>query len=252
MRATLKTTIAAALVAAFMQSPATHAAIFGDDEARRAILDLRNRLDTLQRDLNARIDAKTDKSGTLDLATQNEQLRQEIARLRGQIEVLTNELANTQQRQKDFYADLDARLRKLEPQKMTIDGNEVSVEQGEQAMYESALALLKAADYRGAAAAFNDFLRRYPRSGFAPSAQYLLGTAYYAQRDYQNAINAQQAVVNNYPGNPKAADAMLNIASSQTEMKDRAAARKTLEALIAQYPDSAAAKTAKERLATLR
>lgn len=252
MRPSLKTLIAAALAAALAHGTAAQAAIFGDDEARRAILDLRNRIETLQRDVNARLDAKTDKSGTLDLATQNEQLRQEIARLRGQIEVLTNELANTQQRQKDFYVDLDGRLRKLEPQKMTIDGNEVNVEPGEQAQYDSAVALLKAADYRGAAAAFNDFLRRYPRSGFAPSAQYLLGTAYYAQRDYQNAINAQQSVINNYPDNSRAADAMLNIASSQAELKDRAAARKTLETLIGRYPESGAAKTAKDRLAAFR
>ena len=57
---------------------------------------------------------------------------QEIARLRGQIEVLANELANTQKRQKDFYTDLDARLRNLEPRQITIDGQEAAVGVSEQ------------------------------------------------------------------------------------------------------------------------
>lgn len=252
MRHLLKTTLAAAILAAFTHMPVAHAALFGDDEARRAILDLRSRIETLQNDLSARLDNKADKSSTLDLSTQNEQLRQEVARLRGQIEVLTNELANTQQRQKDFYVDLDTRLRKLEPQKITIDGSEVSVDPNERRTYETALALFKAGDYRTAGAAFTDFLRRYPQSGFAPSAQYLLGTTYYALRDYQNAISAQQDVVNKYPSSPKAADALLNIASSHTELKDRTAAKRALETLVAQYPESSAAQTAKERLETLR
>ncbi|EGF32830.1 TPR repeat containing exported protein [Oxalobacteraceae bacterium IMCC9480] len=228
------------------------AGLFDDDEARRAILDIRARIDSVRRDADIKLDTKPDKNSLLDVASQNEQLRQEVAKLRGQLEVLTNEVANTQQRQKDFYVDLDTRLRKLEPQKMTVDGKETSVEPAEQKTYEAALALFKAGDYKTSGAAFTDFMRRYPQSGFAPSAQYFLGTTYYAQRDYRNAITAQQVVVKNYPENPKAADALLNIASCYAELKDRPAAKKSLETLVAQYPSSPAAQTAKERLAALR
>jgi len=179
-------------------------------------------------------------------------LRQEIAKLRGQIEVLTNELTNTQKRQKDFYVDLDGRLRKLEPKTVTIDGKEVSVEQSEQRAYDAALAYFKAGDYKNAGASFYDFTRRYPQSGLAPSAQYWLGNTYYAQRDFRNAITAQQVVVKNYPDNPKAADALLNMASCYMELKDKASAKKTLETLIAKYPNSPTAQTAQERLAAFK
>jgi len=172
--------------------------------------------------------------------------------LRGQVEVLTNELANTQQRQKDFYVDLDSRMRKLEPQRVTVDGKEVSVEINEQKSYDAALGMFKGGDYKGAGNAFSDFLKRYPQSGYAASAQYWLGNSLYAQRDYKGAIAAQQLVVKNYPDNPKVADAMLNIGSSYAELKDKAAAKKALESLIAKYPDSAAAQTGKERLAALK
>jgi tol-pal system protein YbgF len=249
MNKTIKSSIAAALLAAFSWAPLqANAALFGDDEARRAILDIRARLDSMQNEINS----KADKSNNFDLNNQNEQLRQEINRLRGQIEVLTNELANTQRRQKDFYVDLDNRLRKMEPQTVTIDGKEFSIEQAEQRSYDAALAYFKAGDYRNAGASFYDFTRRYPRSGLAPSAQYWLGNTYYAQRDYRNAITAQQVVVKEYADSPRAPEALLNIASCHMELKDRAAAKQTLETLIKQYPDSPSAQTAKERLAALK
>ena len=43
-----------------------------------------------------------------------ETLKAEFARLRGQIELLQNEMENTQKRQRDLYVDLDGRLRKVE------------------------------------------------------------------------------------------------------------------------------------------
>jgi tol-pal system protein YbgF len=249
MKNILKYSIAAAFVAALSWAPLqANAALFEDNEARRAILDIRQRLDNMQSEINA----KADKSNNFDLNNQNEQLRQEIAKLRGQIEVLTNELANTQRRQKDFYVDLDNRIRKMEPQKVTVDGKEFNVEQGEQRAYDAALAFFKEGDYKNAGASFYDFTRRYPQSGLAPSAQYWLGNTYYAQRDYRNAITAQQVVVKNYADSPKAADALLNIASCYMELKDRPAAKKALETLVAQYPSSPAAQTAKERLASLK
>jgi len=253
MKLFCKPAVAAAFMAAFSFAPLqAHAGLFEDDEARRAVLDVRTKLENLQRDMNARLDDKTDKAGTVDLVNQNEQLRQDVAKLRGQVELLTNELANAQQRQHDFYVDLDNRLRKLEPQKVTVDGKETDVEPSEQKAYDAAQAMYKSGDYKNAGAAFSEFLRRFPDSGYAPSAQYLLGTAYYAQRDYHNAITAQQAVVKNYPDSPKAADALLNIASCYVELKEKPAAKKALASLVAKYPDSPAAQTAKERLASLK
>nr|WP_230427524.1 tol-pal system protein YbgF [Collimonas humicola] len=238
----------AAMLAAVFSAPTARAGLFDDDEARRAILDIRAKIDAV----NARVDAKADKTSSLSLSDQNERLNQELAKLRGQIEVLTNELANTQQRQKDFYVDLDTRLRKLEPQKVSVDGQEVNIGANDQKTYDAALATFKSGDYKGAAAAFSSFVRSSPDSGLAPSAQYWLGNAYYALRDYKNAIAAQQVVVTKYADNPKAADALLNISSSYTELKNKPQAKRALEQLLSQYPNTPAAQTAKERLATLK
>ncbi len=240
-----KTALALALASVALHASA---GVFDDDEARRAILDLRAKVEALTKDVSTRLDNKADKSVSLDLINQHEQTMQEIARLRGQLEVLENEITIATKRQKDFYADLDARLRKLEPREVEVDGKTASVDQSEQNAYDAAMQQFKEGDYEGAATSLQNFVRRYPGSIYAANAQYWLGNAYYAQRDCKNAITAQQQVVKTYPDSPKAPDAMLNIASCQTELKAVNNARKTLQELVKTYPNTTAARTAKERL----
>ena len=86
-----------------------HAGLFDDEEARMRINEMRNEFNGRVSKLEAGARAQ------LELADQIEQLKTEIARLRGENEVLSNDLANAIKRQKDFYVDLDNRLRKLEP-----------------------------------------------------------------------------------------------------------------------------------------
>jgi tol-pal system protein YbgF len=248
-----KSTIAAAFMAAFsFASFPAHAGIFDDDEARKAILDLRTKIDNLQKDVDAKLSDKADKSGTLDLVNQNEQLRQDIAKLRGEVEVLANDLAETQKRQKDFYIDLDTRLRNLEPKKITVDGQEAEIDPNEQKAYDNAMGLFKDGDYKGAGSALNDFVRRFPQSAFAANAQYALGNSFYVQNDYKDALAAQQIVVKSFPNSPRAPEALLNIASCYVELKDKAGAKRALDTLIDKYPNSPSAQTAKERLHSIK
>jgi tol-pal system protein YbgF len=240
--------ILVAALAGLMQTPA-HAGLFDDDEARKALLDLRAKVDQNQHDLSVRIDKL--EPGQLDLSNQIEQLREDIAKLRGEIELLNNSIATQDKRSKDYYTDLDTRLRKLEPQQVTVDGKSGSVDLNEQRSYDNAIAQFKASDFKGAQVALQGFMRDYPNSIYLPSAQYYIGAAYYALRDYRSAIAAQQEVVKTWPDNARAADAMFNIASSQADSGDKRAARKTLENLIATYPDTQAAGLAKERLLSM-
>ena len=229
-----------------------HGSVFGDDEARKAILDLRAQVDANQRDLSSRIDKlEAAQQGQLDLANQIDALRQDIARLRGQLELLSNDVSNQEKREKDFYTDLDTRLRKLEPQQVSVDGKNATVDPNEEKAYNAALEQFKSSDFKGAVSAFGVFLKQYPDSAYAPAAQYWIGTSYYAQRDYKAAIATQQTLVKSWPESPRAADALLNIASSQSDMGDKRSAKRTLEQLISAYPDSQAAGVAKTRVASV-
>ena len=235
-----------------------HAQLFKDDElhSRMRALESQRPADVRRVDaLEGRVDARAETQARqiIDLNTLIDAQKQEIARLRGQLEVLANEIENAAKRQKDFYVDLDGRVRKLEtppppppPEKPKGPSAE------EQKAYENGLNLVKAANYKGAAEAFSAFLKTYPQSTLAPSAQYWIGNSLFALRDYKGAISAQQVVVDTWPEDPKAPDAMLNIASAQTDLKEVRGARATLEALIKKYPQSEAAVTAKQRLSRMR
>lgn len=248
---------AAAALALCLGASLADAQLFKDDELHNRVRQLETqrsgdvrRVDGIETRVDTR--AETQARQLIDLNTQIEALKQEIARLRGQNEVLTNELENAAKRQKDFYGDLDGRVRKLETPPPVVDNKPKPPTAEEQKAYENGLNLVKAANYKGAVDAFGAFLKAWPQSQLAPSAQYWIGNSLFALRDYKGAITAQQYVVDTWPEDPKAPDAMLNIASAQTDMKDQRGARTTLEALVKRYPQSEAAASAKQRLTRLR
>jgi len=253
--------LALALVA--LALPA-RAALFDDDEARKRIEATNQRVTQLQRELGDRITALEQQlkaQGLVELFTQVEQLKSDVARLRGQIEVLTYEQEQQQKRQRDLYVDLDTRLRKLEggagsaateaPPAVASPPPPVAVASAsadEQRVYDAALDKFKAGSYGAAIAGFNTFVKTYPKSPLAPSAQYWIGNAQYAQKDFRGAIATQRQLIAAYPDNPKVPDAMLNIATAQLDLGDGAGSRRTLEDLLAKYPKSEAAAKAKQRL----
>lgn len=257
MRTSARLSAAALLAAAFLAAPPAQALFtIGDDEARKAILDLRARLAEQDRAAQQRIDALNGElarlqRNQLELVSQIESLRQELARLRGQDETLTNELAVLNRRSREVYVEIDGRLKALEPKAVKLDGRAVTIDRDEQGAYDAALVLFRAGEFDAAIRSLNGFLVRYPQSVYVPSAHYWIGSAHYALKDFKNAIAAQQIVVERFADSPRAPEALLNIAASQQELKQRPAARATLERLIKEHPDSESAKLARERLAAL-
>jgi tol-pal system protein YbgF len=242
----------ACLVLAAALPLCAHAGILDDDEARMAILALRSRLDKLALDVQGRIDDKADRRSVKDMQTRHERSLADIAAVRDQLAVVSNELVSVQQRQQALYADLDARLGKLEPRLAMVEGRETPVRQHEQLQFDAAMGLFKGAAYRDAASALEAFVGSYPSSPYAASAQYWLGNAYYAQRDCPNAIRAQQGLAELYPFSVHAPDAMLNAATCHAELKDKKRATKVFRELIDRYADSPAARTARARIKAMQ
>ena len=267
-----------------LSAPAAQPALFDDDEARRQIAVEKRRVDDLkaqQEAVNARIGKLEDalkSQPLLDLFTQLEALKLELNKLRGQIEVLNNNVENTSKRQRDMYLDLDTRLRRFEQQPGAAAGADAAAQASsappggappgsapsapaaaaasadpaaETRLYEAAQSQRRTGNYQGAIVAFQNFIKQYPKGTFAPRAQYWIGDSYFNLRDYRLAIASQQALIKTYPDSPTVPDALLNIASSQIEMGEANAGRKTLEELMAKYPISDASDKARRRLAAL-
>jgi tol-pal system protein YbgF len=276
-----------------------HAALFDDKEARKKILELEATTTTqhqaAQADLAAlkktqqvieqrlaEIEAITKGQGLLDMQNQIEGLKQEVAKLKGELELASHNVNLTQQRQKDLYGDADARLRKLEQGQPVANAStnptpvaaaeappasvaaatpvatapvastpEPAKNSQEYQLLELAHGLAKEAKYKDAFNAYDKFLKDYPNSAYAPDALYGLGYAQFALKNYKSAMATQQKLLDAHPDSPRAADALFNMANSQFQLGMVPAAKKTLRDLLAKYPNSEVIPAAQKRLKAL-
>ncbi|MFM8768570.1 MAG: tol-pal system protein YbgF [Rubrivivax sp.] len=274
-----------------MSAASAQASLFGDDEARKAIVDLRARVTAMDEASKARLAeaqaahaqalarqaaqltqqltqqmtqqmtqqtvafeelVQSLKRSILDLNGQIEGLKGELARMRGSQEQLARDLAEVQKRQRDLAQASDERFIRLEPVKVALDGQDFLAAPEEKRVFEEALGLMRAGEFDKAVNAFSALLRRDPASGYAESARFWAANALYGKRDYKEAVQALRSFVTAAPRHPRAPEALLALANSQAEMKDRPGARKTIDELMKTYPQSEAAQAGKERLATLK
>ncbi len=278
-----KLILANLLLALQLVSMNSHAALFDDKEARKKILEVEATMNSQnqltqgdvialkktqqvleQRMLDA--EAITKGQGLMDMQNQLETLKQEVARLKGELEVTSHNVEATAQRQKDLYGDTDGRLRKLEgsttpevtasskvaevapaPTGTALPANNTQ----EYQLLELANGLSKEAKHKDAYNAYDKFIRDYPNSALSAEALYGLGTSQYALKNYKSAIATQEKLVALYPKSTKVADAMMSMANSQIQLGLVPNAKKTLRDLISNFPNSDVTPTAQKRLKAL-
>ena len=227
------------------------AGLFSDDDARKQIQAVEVRVLKLE---------ESDKRLTqsvFDLQGQIDALNTELRKLRGQNEEVTHGLQEAEKREKDFYVDLDTRLRHFESPAAAqpVDAATVAATPNddnpatENRAIEMAYSLLKAGKFADAALAFDAFLQRYPNSVHVENASYWLGNTQFELKDYKTALETYRGLLKARPGTPRAADALFGIAACQQELKAVTSAKATLKQLVAKYPDSSAAAKAKQLLA---
>jgi len=244
------------------------AGILEDDEARKQIRQLETRL------LKLEDAAKQQSKSMLDLQGQIDALNSEIRKMRGQNEEISHGLQDAEKRQKDFYVDLDTRVRHFESAETAAkEAAEAAAKEAakeapkapvapvpvdpsdpvpEDRAFEAAYGLLKAGNHADAVKAFREFLKKYPDSVHVPNADYWLGNAQSAMKDYKGALATYQGMLKDFPDTPKSADVLYGIAVCQQGLKRPVAAHKILKQLIAKYPASEAAAKAKKLLAAAK
>jgi tol-pal system protein YbgF len=211
-------------------------ALFSDDEARKAILDLRKTLATTQ----------------LELQNQIEKLKADNAELRGKIEDLEKQGEDINSSQKTYYQDLDNRLGNFEPRTATIEGVTGTVQPNEKKAYDDALKAFQAGSLKKADEGFTAFAAKFPKSPYLPLALYWSGNSKYANKDYAGAINQLQNLIKKYPNHPRVPAAMVTLGNAQLESGNKTAAKKTFAEIVSKYPDTEAAKDAQQLLAALK
>lgn len=251
------------LLGLFFVVPA-QAGLFSDDDARKNIQQVEVRVLKLEEQ------DKLQTQSVLDLQGQIETLNGELRKLRGQNEEIAHGLQDAEKREKDFYVDLDTRLRHFEsieaaatePKQSdavaagdaskAADATDVDDPAAENRAIETAYGLVKTGNYANAVTALQGFLQKYPASVHVNNASYWLGNTQFTLKDYKAALLTYRALLKVDPETAKAPDVFFNIAGCQQALKAVTQAGVTLKQLIAKYPDSAAAAKAKKLLAATK
>lgn len=264
-------------------STVSQAALFDDTEARKRILELETKqgadydaqqkaitdLTRTQQALDRRVQSLEmliNGKGLLDMQNQLEQLRQDVAQLKGDLEVVTHQLEDMRTKQNASYTDLDTRVRKLETLAQSVTNGQglpvagasgttgdvkADVSQQETSAFAEAESLNQAGKYKEAFNAYDAFLKTYSNSKLVPDAMYGMGYTQFALKSYKSSAATQQKFLESYATHPLAPNAMLNLANSQIQLGQIPAAKKTLKDLIAAYPSAEVTPSAQKRLKVL-
>jgi len=201
---------------------------FADDDARKAIVELRQQLKTLQ---------EANQRARIQLADQIEGLEQEVTRLRGEMEQMGRPAAASN-------------ATGAAPGARAPDAK--SEDPREQASFDQAMESFRKGQYKETVDTLMAFMTLYPDSKLAPAALFYLGSSRYAQKDYKGAMTQLQGMVQKYPTHPRAPDALLVIAGCQVELNNRAGAKASLQRIVKDYKGTPAADTAAKRLQLLQ
>jgi tol-pal system protein YbgF len=135
---------------------------------------------------------------------------------------------------------------------------------GAEESYQAAYLDFSKGLYPLAVSGFRDFVRRFPDSPLADSAQYWIGEAYFsmaratasqpekARENLEQAVQEFRKVVVAYPRGSKVPTALYKEALALVELKQTALAQTRLQYLVEHFPQSEEAPLAKERLASLK
>ena len=207
-----------------------------------------------------------------------------VQALQSQVEQLQHDNEQLKQTAKDQYLDLDGRLNRIEggsapilpaapaanapavapkpaapavaaterPPSVHGDAGSLAASGDERTAYNVAFDSLKAGKYDDSAQLFLSFLELYPNGVYTPNALYWLGESYYATRNFPLAEAQFRDLISRYPTHDKASGGLLKIGLSQYGEGKVDQAQATLEQVVSTYPGSDAARTAQDRLQSIR
>lgn len=261
---TLKT-IPLLLAALIVSQPAQ--ALFEDNKARERIIDVEKKVVSNEKAVNAELATLREQleelenvvkgQGLADLLNQIERLNRENAQLKGELEVLTHQLSQMEQREKDLYVDTDARIRTIE-ENLTAQqtatqaaGVTAAAETEQDRQLNQGFLLLEESAYQMAFEAFDQLIKDNPDYPRLDEAKYGLAYAQYSLKNYKSTIATVDKLITAHPESIKIPEAMMIKGNAEIQLGRVKSAKRTFKQLLQSYPDSAVAPTAEKRLKVL-
>jgi tol-pal system protein YbgF len=227
----------------------------GEDPVLAKLTELERRMEAIERIVQ--------NQSLVNLTQQVGALERLDAEVQGRVEELEHNSETTADRQRQLYADLDARIQELETAvqassaRGVMDGGSLSPGQlpvpggSDRDNYQAAFELLKEQRYEPAAMAFQQFLVIFPESELADNAQYWLAESHYVTQMFSEALAEFGVVIEKFPRSRKVPDALLKVGYCNYELEDWAAARQALTRVQEDYSDTTAARLAGQRLSRM-
>jgi tol-pal system protein YbgF len=223
--------------------------------------------------LAAQNDSLNQKVDQLDATTQKN--NQDLARalnslgeLQQEVRGIKGRLDSNQYIMKEsdrVYQDLDLRVSSLEDKinqihhllkdlqgtgmeslKRPSAKNQVEYEE-----FQKMLNLVNAQDFQAAASGFLGFIKKYPKSEYAGSAQFWVADSFYMLGDYVRAISEFQKLSENDTSHPRVREGIYKQGLSFMRLKKYSEARLFFQKVMASFPNSAEAFQAKARIIRL-
>jgi tol-pal system protein YbgF len=226
-------------------------ALFEDEGARKKLNDIQDQLNALQSSIEFEINDKFtnfEKSNKVDPKLINNfserinSLFDDLAKLRGEVEVLTYSLQTSEERQKVLYKELNERLQKIEESALKIENNVNSVEspsekkpltQNNLIIQEDEVLPEIAPEPIPEAADLPPLVdKNLEYQEFEDAKKLITATK------YKEAFDALDKFVVNYPSSELLPEAKYNLGYTQFALRNYKAAINTFNKIVLDYPDN--------------
>lgn len=117
--------------------------------------------------------------------------------------------------------------------------------------YRAAYATFKSGALENAIAQFEDFLKKYPKSQFAPNAIYWIGEARLEQGRFEEAVLLFDRVIKEYPGSKKELSAQFKQGQAFEKMGDTKSAKIIFQKIVKNFPHTVHGRLAAARLKSI-
>ncbi|MDC1101117.1 tol-pal system protein YbgF [Methylophilaceae bacterium] len=227
-------------------------ALFEDEGARKKLNEIQDQLNSLQSSIEFQLNEKFtnfEKSNKIDpklinsLSERINTLFDDLAKLRGEVEVLTYALQTSEERQKVLYKELNDRLQKIEESALKIENNVNSAEspptnqpltQNNLIIQEEEEVLPEIAPEPIPQAADLPPLvdKNIEYQEFEDAKKLITATK------YKEAFDALDKFVINYPSSELLPEAKYNLGYTQFALRNYKAAINTFNKIVLEYPDN--------------
>ena len=226
-------------------------ALFEDEGARKKLNDIQDQLNALQSSIEFEINEKFtnfEKSNKVDPKLINNfserinSLFDDLAKLRGEVEVLTYSLQTSEERQKVLYKELNERLQKIEESALKIENNVNSAEsrtekkpltQNNLIIQEDEVLPEIAPEPIPEAADLPPLVdKNLEYQEFEDAKKLITATK------YKEAFDALDKFVVNYPSSELLPEAKYNLGYTQFALRNYKAAINTFNKIVLEYPNN--------------